>query len=91
MDSNNSVVSAQCNSYKKELISNSIYFPMYRFPPELIYCDFIEVAKDLSRQLKDPNGAHHVDLVIALTHMRVPNDVKLANSTKGVIDLVLGG
>lgn len=63
----------------------------YSFPPELVYYDFIQVAKDLSRQLRDPNGAHHVDLVIALTHMRIPNDVKLANSTKREIDLVLGG
>ena len=61
------------------------------FPPELKYHDHIQVAKDLSRQLRDPNGAHHVDLVIALTHMRVPNDIKLAKSCKDDIDLVLGG
>ncbi|KAI7891813.1 Metallo-dependent phosphatase-like protein [Mucor mucedo] len=61
------------------------------FPPELTYYDFVQVAKDLSKELKDPEGPHKVDLVIALTHMRVPNDVKLAKSCKGEIDLVLGG
>lgn len=30
------------------------------------------------------------DLIIALTHMRTPNDFKLANNTKG-IDIILGG
>ncbi|KAI9274933.1 Metallo-dependent phosphatase-like protein [Helicostylum pulchrum] len=61
------------------------------FPPELTYYDFIQVAKDLSHRLKDPEGPHHVDLVIALTHMRVPNDIKLARSCRGEVDLVLGG
>ncbi|EIE88071.1 hypothetical protein RO3G_12782 [Rhizopus delemar RA 99-880] len=61
------------------------------FPPELTYHDFIEVAKDLSSQLKDPNGPHRVDIVIALTHMRVPNDLKLANACKDEVDLILGG
>ena len=31
------------------------------------------------------------DIVIALTHMRMPNDIILAEGTQGVIDLVLGG
>lgn len=51
----------------------------------------MEVAKDLSRQLRDPNGAYKVDLVIALTHMRVPNDIKLATECFDEIDLILGG
>lgn len=57
----------------------------------MTYHDFIEVAKDLSSQLKDPNGPHRVDIVIALTHMRVPNDLKLANACKDEVDLILGG
>jgi 2',3'-cyclic-nucleotide 2'-phosphodiesterase (5'-nucleotidase family) len=57
----------------------------------LTYYDFIQVGKDLARYLKDPNGQHRVDIVVALTHMRVPNDVKLAHECKGDIDLVLGG
>jgi 2',3'-cyclic-nucleotide 2'-phosphodiesterase (5'-nucleotidase family) len=62
-----------------------------RFPSELVYYDFIEVARDLSRQLRDPNGAYKVDLIIALTHMRVPNDIKLASECHEEIDLILGG
>ncbi|KAF7727302.1 hypothetical protein EC973_007818 [Apophysomyces ossiformis] len=61
------------------------------FPPELVYHDFVEVAKDLSKTLRDPEGPHKVDLVIALTHMRVPNDVKLAKNCLDEVDLVLGG
>lgn len=61
------------------------------FPPELTYYDFVQVAQDLSRQLRDPNGPYQVDLVIALTHMRVPNDVKLAKACRQEIDLILGG
>ncbi|CAO3651839.1 unnamed protein product [Cunninghamella blakesleeana] len=61
------------------------------FPPDLIYHDFIEVANQLSNMLRDPNGPYKVDLVIALTHMRVPNDIKLAQSCQDTIDLVLGG
>ncbi|CAO3597150.1 unnamed protein product [Absidia cylindrospora] len=41
--------------------------------------------------LRDPQGPYKVDLVIALTHMRVPNDVKLATSCFEDIDLILGG
>ncbi|KAJ2963091.1 hypothetical protein NQZ79_g1800 [Umbelopsis isabellina] len=62
-----------------------------RFPPELEYHDFITAAKELSKELRDPNGPYHVDLVVALTHMRVPNDIKLSKTCQGVVDLVLGG
>ncbi|KAI9286286.1 Metallo-dependent phosphatase-like protein [Umbelopsis sp. AD052] len=61
------------------------------FPPELEYHDFVEVAKEMSSKLRDPNGEDHVDLVVALTHMRVPNDIKLANECQKEIDLALGG
>lgn len=90
MDSNYSFVTCIrkiAHAFKRLIIC--IYY--YRFPPELTYYDFVEVAKDLSRQLRDPNGPHHVDLVIALTHMRVPNDIKLARSCKEEIDIILGG
>jgi 5'-nucleotidase len=30
------------------------------------------------------------DIIVALTHMRFPNDIRLAENTKG-IDLILGG
>ncbi|KAL7316756.1 hypothetical protein PS15m_003206 [Mucor circinelloides] len=61
------------------------------FPPELTYYDFVQVAQDLSRQLRDPNGPYKADLIIALTHMRVPNDIKLAKACRQDIDLILGG
>ncbi|ORX63077.1 Metallo-dependent phosphatase [Hesseltinella vesiculosa] len=61
------------------------------FPPDLIYHDFVTVAKELTAMLRDPHGPYKVDLVIALTHMRVPNDVKLAQECIDHIDLVLGG
>lgn len=61
------------------------------FPPELTYHDFVKTAKDLSKELRDPEGPHRVDLVIALTHMRIPNDLKLANECRDEVDLVLGG
>ncbi|KAI9281605.1 Metallo-dependent phosphatase-like protein [Sporodiniella umbellata] len=61
------------------------------FPPELSYHDFVQVAKDLSRELRDPEGPHRVDLIIALTHMRVPNDFQLAEACQEEVDLILGG
>lgn len=32
-----------------------------------------DTAKDLSKRLRDPEGEHRVDIIIALTHARVPN------------------
>jgi hypothetical protein len=64
---------------------------LYRFPSDLIYHDFVKVADGLSAMLRDPQGPHQVDIVIALTHMRVPNDVKLATSCFNSVDLILGG
>ncbi|KAI8339987.1 Metallo-dependent phosphatase-like protein [Chlamydoabsidia padenii] len=61
------------------------------FPSDLLYHDFIKVADELSAMLRDPHGPYKVDLVIALTHMRVPNDVKLATSCFDSVDLILGG
>lgn len=57
----------------------------------MTYHDFVKTAKDLSKELRDPEGPHRVDLVIALTHMRIPNDLKLANECRDEVDLVLGG
>ncbi|XP_011270722.1 hypothetical protein CAOG_09034 [Capsaspora owczarzaki ATCC 30864] len=55
-------------------------------PPTLEYSDFVEVGQRLTRKLRD-EGA---DIVIALTHMREPNDVELARRVDG-LDFVLGG
>lgn len=53
---------------------------------EVTYSDFIEVGHELSTQLRKDG----CDIVIALTHMRNPNDIKLAEQSSG-IDLILGG
>lgn len=54
---------------------------------DVTFTGFVEQAKQTAEQLRK-EGA---DIVIALTHMRMPNDVLLAEGTQGVIDLVLGG
>ncbi|KAF5285172.1 hypothetical protein FQA39_LY16739 [Lamprigera yunnana] len=55
-------------------------------PEEVIYLDFVEAGQKLSAQLKQEG----CDYIIALTHMRTPNDIKLAEQCKD-IDLILGG
>ncbi|CAG8484242.1 16332_t:CDS:2 [Racocetra persica] len=60
-------------------------------PSDIQYKDFVSVGKELSTQLRDPNGPHAVDLVIALTHCRLSNDILLAKECKNDIDLFLGG
>ncbi|CAB4398555.1 unnamed protein product [Rhizophagus irregularis] len=60
-------------------------------PPALQYKDYIAVGKELAAQLRDPKGPYAVDLVIALTHCRLPNDILLARETQDEIDLILGG
>ncbi|KAI9208305.1 Metallo-dependent phosphatase-like protein [Polychytrium aggregatum] len=61
--------------------------------PPVDYMDFVEVGRGLSRKLKKPRGeegGEGVDIIIALTHMRVPNDMRLAREVPE-IDLILGG
>ncbi len=56
-------------------------------PPDLIYKSASETARELVPQLR----AEVAEIVIALTHMREPNDNKLAEQTDGIIDIILGG
>ncbi|KAI0018699.1 Metallo-dependent phosphatase [Xylariomycetidae sp. FL0641] len=56
-------------------------------PPNIIYKSASETAKELVPQLR----AEGAEIVIALTHMREPNDNKLAEQTDGIIDIILGG
>jgi 5'-nucleotidase len=60
----------------------------------------VATAQQLSKELRDPKGDHKCDVIIALTHCRLPNDINLANdlgATKDAsnqdhgVDLVLGG
>ncbi|KAK9892293.1 hypothetical protein WA026_019098 [Henosepilachna vigintioctopunctata] len=55
-------------------------------PEETTFLDFCEAGQKLSKQLKEEG----CDYVIALTHMRTPNDKKLAENCED-IDLILGG
>jgi len=55
-------------------------------PKEVTYTDFIKVASQLSTQLRNEG----CEIVIALTHMRTPNDIKLARNNAN-IDIILGG
>ncbi|KAK4238314.1 Metallo-dependent phosphatase-like protein [Achaetomium macrosporum] len=58
-------------------------------PPGIIYRSATEVTRELAPQLR----AQGADIVIALTHMREPNDNKLAQQLgeEGLVDLILGG
>ncbi|KAG6812759.1 hypothetical protein H0H92_000674 [Tricholoma furcatifolium] len=73
------------------------------WPPNFKYKDMSETGLDLSRRLREE---HRCDLVIALTHCRVPNDIALAKSLHAVspsaqknqpiaeshgVDIILGG
>lgn len=51
---------------------------------------FRDIVKDTERWSKVLREEEGCDFVIALTHMRVPNDVKLAMKSTGV-DIFLGG
>lgn len=55
-------------------------------PDDVIFEDFCVCARRLARQLRE-DGA---DLVIAMSHMRMPNDYLLAAEV-GEVDIVLGG
>ncbi|PHH68510.1 hypothetical protein CDD82_505 [Ophiocordyceps australis] len=56
-------------------------------PPNVIYKSATATAQELVPQLRQ-QGA---DIVICLSHMREPNDNKLAEQTDGLLDLILGG
>ncbi|KAF5019974.1 hypothetical protein F66182_8005 [Fusarium sp. NRRL 66182] len=56
-------------------------------PPNLEYRSATAVAKELVPKLRE-DGA---EVIICLSHMREPNDNKLAEQTDGLIDIILGG
>ncbi|GAK63314.1 metallo-dependent phosphatase [Moesziomyces antarcticus] len=69
------------------------------FPHGLVYRNMAKTALKLSRILRDPAG-EACELVIAITHSRLPNDIDFANEVGAVanadatshgVDLVLGG
>lgn len=52
-----------------------------------MFLDPIQVGRDISRELR----AAGADLIVALTHMRQPNDDAVAAGLQDSVDLVLGG
>ncbi|KAG8970563.1 hypothetical protein FRC03_006692 [Tulasnella sp. 419] len=60
-----------------------------------------EVGIELSKLLRDPAGEYQCDLVLALTHARIPNDITLAKQLNAVpgpdsaathgVDIIFGG
>lgn len=62
-------------------------------PPGTEYRSATATARELVPKLTLPlaEGGGGAKFVIALTHMREPNDVKLAENCSDIIDLVLGG
>lgn len=58
-------------------------------PPNLIYKSASLTAEELVPSIRE-EGA---DLIIALTHQREPNDIKLAEKARpaGLMDIILGG
>ncbi|KLO14900.1 Metallo-dependent phosphatase [Schizopora paradoxa] len=77
------------------------------WPSNFKYKDMKVVGLELSKRLRDPAGEHHCDLIVALTHARVPNDIQLAKDLYALspsyqaesssfvneqgVDLILGG
>ncbi|KAJ2008044.1 hypothetical protein GGI04_001294 [Coemansia thaxteri] len=61
-------------------------------PPTFEYRDFIESARETATALRNKEDeAMSCDLVICLSHMRLHNDIKLADACADVLDLVLSG
>ena len=54
---------------------------------DVMYLDFVSEGQRLCQLLRDE---YEVDIVVALTHMRAPNDLRLGSQVPG-IDLILGG
>ncbi|KAH7910160.1 Metallo-dependent phosphatase-like protein [Hygrophoropsis aurantiaca] len=76
------------------------------WPPNFKYMDMVDVGRALSTLLRDPEGQHKCDLIIALTHARIPNDIEIAKKLNALapsahsgiklasshgVDLILGG
>ncbi|KZP23681.1 Metallo-dependent phosphatase [Athelia psychrophila] len=76
------------------------------WPANFEYRDMAETGKALSKKLRDPEGEYKCDLIIALTHARVPNDIALAKAVLALspsaqaktditsshgVDILLGG
>jgi len=54
---------------------------------DVIFEDFVSCGRRIAMELRNLDG---VDIVIALTHMRIPNDTRLAKEAGDCIDIILG-
>ncbi len=52
----------------------------------MTYTDYVDAGQSLAKELRSKG----CQFIVALTHMRTPNDVRLANEV-AEIDLILGG
>ncbi|KAJ7270316.1 Metallo-dependent phosphatase [Mycena rebaudengoi] len=50
------------------------------WPENFEYQDMAKIGKELSVKLRDPAGEYKCDLIIALTHSRISNDIQLAKA-----------
>ena len=79
-----------CNGIKLGLVGlvEREWLPtVNQLPPNLIYKSASTTALEPIPELKRQGAEFN----IALTHQREPNDVKLAQNTSGLIDLILAG
>ncbi|KAG8885508.1 hypothetical protein FRB97_000833 [Tulasnella sp. 331] len=71
------------------------------WPPNFKYQPMEAVGVELSKLLRDPTGEYRCDLVLALTHSRIPNDIALAKqlgalpngagASRHGVDMLFGG
>ncbi|KAJ2238445.1 hypothetical protein H4R99_000052 [Coemansia sp. RSA 1722] len=61
-------------------------------PPTFVYHEFVQTARETAQMLRNKDDPQmSCDLVVCLSHMRLPNDIKLTDACAEVIDLVLSG
>ncbi|KDQ06600.1 hypothetical protein BOTBODRAFT_39511 [Botryobasidium botryosum FD-172 SS1] len=60
------------------------------WPPEFVYESMEEVGRKLSSLLRDPQGEYRCDIIIALTHARLPNvGPKIVLQARNGLDITL--
>ncbi|KAJ2394941.1 hypothetical protein GGI05_001817, partial [Coemansia sp. RSA 2603] len=61
-------------------------------PPTFEYHDFVQSAREAATRLRNKSDPEmSCDLVVCLSHMRLPNDIRLADECSDVVDIVLSG
>ncbi|KAF8636482.1 hypothetical protein AX17_003297 [Amanita inopinata Kibby_2008] len=76
------------------------------WPTNFVFKDMYHAGMNLSRRLRDPEGEYKCDIIIALTHSRLPTDIALAKKLLALsssaqekhaianehgVDIILGG